>query len=132
MLLAASLLACAAASERRLASVDVNKPAFEYTHNWVPRAAMPHEASDFSATTVGDEIFLVGGCGHEQEWVGAAEWPGYYCSGVLAKSVAYVPATNTYRALPDAPRQRYRHSAVAVGTKVRVRPARRDRSMIVP
>lgn len=91
---------------------------YQVTHSWKTKAALPSGGrSDMSATTVGDEIVLVGGCTGNQSYQG---W-GYGCEVVTAETVIYDPLKDTYAAaIPDAPRTRYRHAAVVSGTNVYV------------
>jgi len=88
-----------------------------YSHSWQALAEMPYAASDLTATTVGSRIYLVGGCSNDQ--IHIPDWGGMYvCSETTNRTLAYSPATDTYTELADAPRNRYRHAAAAVGTKL--------------
>lgn len=73
---------------------------------WTHFSPMPVPASDHTATTIGDFIYLVGGCVQDQE---------IYCDSVTDVAYKFDPATGSYTQLDNAPRQRYRHAAVAVG-----------------
>lgn len=86
--------------------------------SWSLRTAMPYAASDFTATPLGGKIYIVGGCNGNQTWEGAFDFPGYYCSSVTAETLVYDPSTDTFEALAAAPRPRYRHAAVALGTEI--------------
>jgi len=87
-----------------------------FDHTWQSKADMPENRSDLTATTVGDAIYLIGGCEGNQEW--SAEAGMYLCSAASKATVRYAPATNTYVRLEDAPVTRYRHAAAAAGTKI--------------
>mmetsp|Transcript_34463 Transcript_34463/g.80008 ORF Transcript_34463/g.80008 Transcript_34463/m.80008 type:complete len:389 (+) Transcript_34463:73-1239(+) len=94
-----------------------------YSHTWNTKASMLAARSDMTATTVGDAIYLIGGCTMDQVWV-TGPYPSYACGGGLpsaisGKTTAYLPAGDEHRAnLPDAPRARYRHAAAEVGGKI--------------
>ena len=46
-----------------------------YSHEWMSKAAMPVKRSDMTATTVGDGIYIIGGCTNDQEYsTGAQMW----------------------------------------------------------
>ncbi|CAJ1340223.1 unnamed protein product [Effrenium voratum] len=77
---------------------------------------MPSSRSDLTATTVGDGIYLIGGCANDQEWSVGADM--YLCSGLTKKVDKYLPASDSFEALTDAPRTRYRHTAAAVGSQI--------------
>ena len=42
----------------------------------------------------------------------------YLCSGLTKKVEKYLPASDSFEALTDAPRTRYRHTAAAVGSQI--------------
>ena len=87
-----------------------------YTHTWLTKAALPSKRSDLTATTVGESIYLIGGCANDQEW---AENSGMYlCTGISKATEKYTPATDSYETLAEAPRSRYRHAAAAVGGRI--------------
>ncbi|CAJ1443397.1 unnamed protein product [Effrenium voratum] len=88
----------------------------EYSHQWISQSAMPSSRSDLTATTVGDGIYLIGGCANDQEWSVGADM--YLCSGLTKKVEKYLPASDSFEALTDAPRTRYRHTAAAVGSQI--------------
>ena len=87
-----------------------------YSHEWLSRTTMPSKRSDMTATTVGDAIYLVGGCANDQEWVAGAGM--YLCAGLTKATEKYLPTTDAYDTLPEAPRSRYRHTAAAVGSRI--------------
>lgn len=87
-----------------------------YQHIWRVLKDMPTKRSDMSATTVGEAVYLVGGCIGDQEWSASASM--YLCSGATGKTEKYLLATNTYETLADAPRTRYRHAAAAIGSQL--------------
>jgi len=94
-----------------------------YSHKWFTKTAMPVKRSDMTATTVGDAIYLVGGCAMDQVWTPSPQYPGYTCGGgvsaaISSKLTSYHPKTNEHKSLPDAPRGRYRHAAAEVGGKI--------------
>lgn len=86
--------------------------------SWSVQNSMPYAASDFTATTLGEKIYIVGGCDGPQNF--DFDFDGYYCSSVTDKVLVYDPATDTFEELAAAPRARYRHAAVAVGTEILV------------
>jgi len=88
----------------------------EFTHLWRKKKAMPTKRSDLTATTLDDAIYLVGGCDSDQEWNSGA----YLCTGITKTAVKYLPLTDKYESIQDAPRSRYRHAAAAIGSKVYV------------
>jgi len=90
----------------------------EFSHVWRNKKNMPSKRSDLTATTLGDAIYLVGGCDSDQEWNKDANM--YLCTGITKKVLKYLPQTDTYESLQDAPKARYRHAAAAVGNKVYV------------
>ena len=90
----------------------------EFSHLWRKKKAMPTKRSDLTATTLDDAIYLVGGCDSDQEWNGGAK--SYLCTGITKTATKYLPLTDSYESIQDAPRSRYRHAAAAVGSKVYV------------
>lgn len=90
----------------------------KFEHSWATKKSMPDKRSDMTATTIGDAIYLVGGCALDQEWV--PDYKGYSCggskaNGITGATVRYYPKTDTFDTdLPSAPRPRYRHAAAAV------------------
>lgn len=116
-----TLLACAGAVACGASNATFEIDDNEFSHVWRAKSAMPTKRSDLTATTVGDAIYLVGGCSNDQEWsVGAGGTGMYLCTGISKDTVKYLPRTDTYESLPDAPRSRYRHAAAAVGSRVYV------------
>lgn len=107
-----------------------NKDAFvvgemKFEHKWQAKSHMPAKRSDMTATTVGDAIYLIGGCAMDQVWVKAADgWAAYSCGGgdanaVVSSTLVYFPKTDKFDStLPDAPRPRYRHAAAALNGKI--------------
>jgi N-acetylneuraminic acid mutarotase len=96
-------------------STTANKK-FAFHYSWASLAgdvAMPLARSDASATAVGGKILIAGGCIGRQV---KTDW-GYGCD-ITNTATLFDPATNTFAAVPDMPRQRFRHTAVAVGSKV--------------
>jgi hypothetical protein len=95
---------------------------YNYKHVWNPRSAMLHNASDMTVTTVGDFIYLVGGCNAKQMWNAAGCGGGgcYECGSLTKKTMKYSVKENTFTYIGDAPRARFRHAAVAVGKKIYV------------
>lgn len=94
-----------------------------YSHTWLTKTAMPAKRSDMTATTVGDAIYLVGGCVMDPVWTPSPEYPGYTCGGgvpaaISSKLTSYHPKTDEHKSLPDAPHGRYRHAAAEVGGKI--------------
>jgi hypothetical protein len=91
---------------------------------WHTKQKMPAKRSDMTATTVGDVIYLIGGCAMDQEWVHDPPYSMYECGARAANAISnstirYYPKTNTFdTALPDAPHPRYRHAAAAIDQKI--------------
>ena len=80
--LAAAAVAAAPATAASLNSGTTNVPKYisdngegslKITHAWASKAKLPRRRSDMSATTVGDAVYLVGGCTQDQ---GYAEFGG--------------------------------------------------------
>lgn len=86
---------------------------------WSSEAPIPVQLSDMSATTVGDVVYLIGGC--DQDQIACDWWDGCsYCPSVSAGVWAYTPATDMWAGrtvVQDAPRARYRHAATAVSDR---------------
>lgn len=111
-----------------LSFADLAQSAFligeqKFEHEWITKKAMPAKRSDLTATTVDDAIYLVGGCALDQAWDGSATWAGYSCggsatNGISASTYRYLPKSNTFETLANAPRPRYRHTAAAVNKKI--------------
>lgn len=99
-------------------------------HVWVERSTMPYPLSDMSATTVGDAIYLVGGCVSNQTYDVGAQM--YLCGEVTAKTMMYHPSTDVWTELSMAPKQRYRHAAAANGHLLYVFGGRDLNDVIVP
>lgn len=68
------------------------------------------------AVTLGRKIYLMGGCVKDQEYI--KELGFSVCPEITSKSLAFVPETKKFEVLPPAPNARYRHAALAVGTKI--------------
>ena len=86
-----------------------------YQYSWTKVAPMPLARSDASATTVGDKILLAGGCVGKQV---LQNWGGYGCDAITKSATLFDPTTETFEAVPDMPRERYRHAATEVNGKV--------------
>mmetsp|Transcript_34464 Transcript_34464/g.80012 ORF Transcript_34464/g.80012 Transcript_34464/m.80012 type:complete len:388 (+) Transcript_34464:47-1210(+) len=104
-------------------AADVTLCGKTYSHQWLTKTAMPVKRSDMTATTVGEAIYLVGGCGMDQIWTPSPQYPGYTCGGGVSAAISnkvtsFHPLTNEHKTKADAPRGRYRHAAAAVGTKI--------------
>lgn len=92
-----------------------------YTHTWDHKTVLPISRSDLTATTVDDSILLLGGCSGNNTLVKfTADESAYICNVVSNTSLIYLPKSDTYKTIPDMPRHRFRHAAVAVGSKVYV------------
>jgi hypothetical protein len=91
-------------------------------HAWKARTPMPYARSDFTAVTVGDYIYIMGGCLVNQTW-GVSDFGGQYScgtdnSGVAKSTLRYDPTLNRFTAMADMPRKRMRHASASVGSKV--------------
>lgn len=77
-----------------------------------------------TATTLGDAIYLIGGCAGDQAWVQDPDWPEYKCgsgdpTSIVNYTLEYLPLEDRFNSdLPGAPHSRYRHAAAALGTKI--------------
>ena len=113
-LLAAAVLAAHAGLGAARIVGNVN-----FTIEWRQEQPMPFAVSDQSATTLGDAIYLVGGCIQDQEsHPTEAGW--YVCPRIGNATLRFDVLDGTYTRLADAPRERYRHAAVGLGEKVYV------------
>ena len=91
--------------------------AADHRHNmWEKTPSLPYPVSDMSAVTLGRKIYLMGGCVKDQEYI--KELGFSVCPEITSKSLAFVPETKKFEVLPPAPNARYRHAALAVGTKI--------------
>lgn len=103
---------------------DVTIGDLTFTHSWVTKASMPAARSDMTVTTVGDKIYLIGGCISDQQWTISPDYSYYGCGSGLASAVTgsvavFLPLSNGYETnVSDAPRARYRHAAAAVGGSI--------------
>jgi N-acetylneuraminic acid mutarotase len=104
------------AAQLSLAAAQFTIQGEVYNHVWNRKADMPGNRSDMTATTVGDAIYLIGGCSGDQEWNSDAKM--YLCSSASKENTRYAPASDTFTTLEAAPVTRYRHAAAAVGTKI--------------
>ncbi len=82
---------------------------------WETMTKLPSARSDMTATTIGDKIYIVGGCAADQINFGGG-W--YGCPTITEKCDIYDPNEDSYASCADAPNQRYRHAAVEVDGKV--------------
>merc|ERR550537_1578245 len=55
-----------------------------FDHEWITKTSMPSAVSDMTATTMGDTIYLIGGCTSDQAWVHDPPYSGYRCSSVTS------------------------------------------------
>jgi N-acetylneuraminic acid mutarotase len=76
---------------------------------WSAVAPMSTKRSDHTTTAIGTKLYVAGGCAGDQ---------AQFCPALASVFEAYDPATNTWSTLPPLPRDRYRHAAVAIGTKL--------------
>jgi len=83
---------------------------------WEKTTPLPYPISDMSAVTVGEKIYLMGGCIADQPYI--KELGFTICPKITNKGLAFVPATKKFEVLPPAPTPRYRHAAVALGGKI--------------
>ena len=90
-------------------------------YDWYAHNAMPTARSDMTATTVGEGIYVLGGCASNQLYNYGDDY--YYCGnfdGVTDVASLYLPESKAWRVLPAMPRKRYRHAAAAVNTDIYV------------
>lgn len=80
---------------------------------------LPMPMSDMSATydKVTNKIYIVGGC-DDPQGNALQDWDGYACTSLTAKTYAYDADAGTFDVLPDAPRERYRHTAASVNGRI--------------
>jgi len=107
------------------ASATINIGDKAYDHTWHTKNNMPEVRSDMTATTVGNAIYIIGGCWIDQTWVHDPVYSEYKCGAglevaITKKAFKYLPGDDRYETLPDAPRGRYRHAAAVVGQKIYV------------
>jgi len=82
-----------------------------YYDTWRPSDALPFPLSDMTANTVGDKIYLMGGCSSDQI--------GYVCPSISTDVFIYDVTKGTYETLTNVlPRARYRHATALIGTKL--------------
>ena len=94
---------------------------------------LPMPVSDISATydEATDRIYLIGGCDDPQ---GNSQLTPtlFVCSSITAKGFAFNPNDFTFENLPDAPRERYRHSASNVNGKIWLVGGRTVSDVVIP
>lgn len=83
---------------------------------WHLRKPMPVARSDMTATTVGDQIIVAGGCDSSQVCPSTADF--CYCTSITSKVHAYIPKDNKWEVLAPMPSARFRHGAAVVGNKL--------------
>lgn len=90
--------------------------AFAEDAQWLTKSPMPTARSDLTANTVGDYIYVIGGCSTNQLCPPGA---GYcFCQQLTNVTEAYHPSTDSWATLAEAPRPRYRHGAAVIGNKL--------------
>lgn len=90
----------------------VNEDDSLYIGVWQEYASMPIEISDTVAETIGDKIYITGGCSGDQD--------GLACPSLNSRVVIFDPIQETFKLGASAPRPRYRHSTGVVGNKLYV------------
>jgi N-acetylneuraminic acid mutarotase len=83
---------------------------------WHLRKPMLVARSDMTATAVGDQIIVAGGCDSSQVCPSTADF--CYCTSITDKAHAYIPEDNKWEVLNPMPTPRFRHGAAAVGNKL--------------
>lgn len=93
--------------------------------SWESLPSMQYAASDMSVTVVDGIAYVIGGCVADQQYVD--DFGVYACGGaaggVTNRGFSYdITRANEgdTTAIPSAPRERYRHMAVAIGEEVYV------------
>lgn len=76
---------------------------------WEAVRPMAVERSDHTATWLNGKLYVAGGCAADQV---------ASCAALTSVFEEFDPLRNEWRALPPLPRQRYRHAAAAVGSKL--------------
>ncbi|KAG2387885.1 hypothetical protein C9374_000735 [Naegleria lovaniensis] len=80
--------------------------------NWERKANMITKRSDLSAQTIGNLIYLTGGCVSSQSIAKDSS-----CPSITNTMEIYNPTTKTFSSGPVMPRARYRHTTVAVAQR---------------
>jgi len=85
---------------------------------WSAMAGLPHEASDLTATYVGDStIILAGGCVSHQV---SCDWYEFctFCPAISNRAFAFDASSDSFEELATMPVSRYRHAAAFSGGEV--------------
>ena len=91
-----------------------------HEHSWALErteldVTIPKAISDHTAVLGSDNlIYIGGGCDSPDGNIFEANYSYFYCPSVSASFFAFDPATQQFETLPDMPRTRYRHAAVAI------------------
>lgn len=120
-----------------------------YTASWEAKAGMPEKRSDMTASTVGSNIYVIGGCdqhqvklrvharlvtgpmhthsivyncSHASHQVACDWWEGCsYCPSISDEVIVYTPSSDSFTtSSTNMPRARYRHAAAVVDTSIYV------------
>lgn len=97
-------------------SYESNKVIYDIT--WEDKQDMPMPFSDASASTVGDKVYLIGGC--DSEYGNTNLGGGYYgCTDLATHVLVYTPATDSWDTSKASMQvERFRHAAVVVGSDI--------------
>lgn len=78
---------------------------------WDPKASMLFPRSDFVTATIGQKVYVMGGCTGDQN-------NASNCPNITNVLTCYDFVNNNWAALNPAPRARYRYMAAVVGNKI--------------
>jgi len=97
---------------------------------WHDVPPLPMPVSDMTASTIGDNIYIIGGCAADQV---RAPWDNtlFYCATITDRCDVFNIVTEQYTTCAVAPRQRYRHAAVPIDGSVWLVGGRDDQDNIV-
>lgn len=85
----------------------------------VVNAKIPQPLSDHTATLADNKlIYLAGGCNDPNGNTYNQEFEIFACGSVTTSFYSFDPSTNEFVTLPEMPRPRYRHAAVAVKDQI--------------
>jgi hypothetical protein len=88
----------------------------EYSIYWEDLTALPVAVSDATASTVGDLVYLIGGCDSPQGNVQQGQYAS--CGDIADHVLIYNPASNSWTQGSVMPQARFRHAAAVVGTDI--------------
>ena len=85
----------------------------------VKDATIPKAISDHTAVLGGDDlVYVAGGCDDPNGNTWNEERTTFACASISSSLYSFDPETSEVVTLPDMPRGRYRHAAVAMGNQL--------------